>query len=62
MRAEVKWIHLPQEKYLVPYNSEHYNDIQLWRALLHGVIFLMNGFAKLNVQIQRDIIQTHTVF
>jgi len=40
--------------------SKHYNDIKLRRALLHGVIFLMNGFAKL-VQIQRDIIQTHSL-
>jgi len=43
-------------KYLVAYNSEHYNDIQLRRALSHAVRFLMNGSAKMNVQIQRDII------
>jgi hypothetical protein len=49
-------------KYPVAYNFEHYNDIQLRRALPHGVIFIMNGFAKMNVQIQRDIIQTHAVF
>ena len=44
-------------KYLVAFNSEHYNDIQLRRDLPHGVRFLMNGFARMNVQIQRDIIQ-----
>jgi hypothetical protein len=33
-------------KYLVAYKSEHYNDIQLHRALSHGVRFLMNGFVK----------------
>jgi hypothetical protein len=49
-------------KYLEAYKSEHYNDIHLRRALSHGVRFLMNGFAKMNVQIQRDIIQTQAVF
>ena len=33
-------------KYLVAYNSKHYNDIQLQRALPHGVRLIMKGFEK----------------
>jgi hypothetical protein len=50
------------EKYLVTYNTKHYNDIQLQRALPHGVRFLKNGFAKMSVQIQSDIILTYAIF